>query len=124
MAYLRKIPNYRDWIARFLDRGGKLRNRCTKIRYARIAKERADAKRKAQASAEIFELAYLGEQQRKAELRDTFNELLLLWGTTPPKSLTTRGFFAGWIEKQIPISNKDGFFEIQYDMIDSLSFSE
>lgn len=32
--------------------------------------------------------------------------------------------FAGWIEKQIPISNKDGFFEIQYDMIDNLSFSE
>lgn len=84
MAYLRKIPNCRNWIACFLDRDGKLRNRSTKIRDAGNAEERADAKRKAQATAEIFERAARGELQREAELRDTFKELLLLGGTTPP----------------------------------------
>ncbi len=125
MAYLRKIPNCRNWIACFLDRDGKLRNRSTKIRDAGNAKERADAKRKAQATAEIFERAARGELQREAELRDTFNELLLLGGTTPPKSLTAREFFAAWIEKAEksgkPETTLKRYRQVARDFVTSLS---
>jgi integrase len=125
MAYLRKIPNCRNWIACFLDRDGKLRNRSTKIRDAGNAKERADAKRKAQATAEIFERAARGELQREAELRDTFNELLLLGGTTPPKSLTAREFFVAWIEKAEksgkPETTLKRYRQVARDFVTSLS---
>ena len=125
MAYLRKIPNCRNWIACFLDRDGKLRNRSTKIRDAGNAKERADAKRKAQATADIFERAARGELQREAELRDTFNELLLLGGTTPPKSLTAREFFAAWIEKAEksgkPETTLKRYRQVARDFVTSLS---
>ena len=125
MAYLRKIPNCRNWIACFLDRDGKLRNRSTKIRDAGNAKERADAKRKALATAEIFERAARGELQREAELRDTFNELLLLGGTTPPKSLTTREFFAAWIQKAEksgkPETTLKRYRQVVRDFVTSLS---
>jgi len=125
MAYLRKIPNCRNWIACFLDRDRKLRNRSTKIRDAGNAKERADAKRKAQATAEIFERAARGELQREAELRDTFNELLLLGGTTPPKSLTAREFFAAWIEKAEksgkPETTLKRYRQVARDFVTSLS---
>ena len=99
MASLRKLPNCKNWIACFLDRDGKLRNRSTKIPDTGNAKERADAKRRAQKTAEIFERAARGELQREADIKDTLNELLILGGATPVKSLSAREFFAVWIEK-------------------------
>jgi integrase len=99
MAYLRKLPNCKNWIACFLDRDGKLRNRTTKIADSGNAKERADAKRRAQQTAEVFERAARGELQREADIKETFNELLVLGGVTPVKPLSAREFFAAWIEK-------------------------
>jgi len=99
MAYLRKLPNCKNWIACFLDRDGKLRNRSTKIPDAGSAKERTDAKRRAQQTAELFERAARGELQREAEIKVAFNELLVLGGVTPVKPLTASEFFAVWIEK-------------------------
>lgn len=99
MAYLRKLPNCKNWIACFLDRNGKLRNRSTKISDAGNAKERSDAKRRAQQTAELFERAARGELQRESEIKETFNELLILGGATSVKSLTVAEFFATWIEK-------------------------
>lgn len=99
MAYLRKLPNCKNWIACFLDRNGKLRNRSTKISDAGNAKERSDAKRRAQQTAELFERAARGELQRESEIKETFNELLILGGATSVKSLTAAEFFAAWIEK-------------------------
>ena len=99
MAYLRKLPNCKNWIACFLDRDGKLRNRSTKISDTGNAKERSDAKRRAQQTAEIFERASRGELQRESDIKDTLNELLILGGATPVKSLTASEFFAAWIEK-------------------------
>ena len=125
MAYLRKQPNCRNWIACFLDRDGKLKNYSTKIRDAGNAKERADAKRKALATAEIFERAARGELQREAELRETFNKLLLLGGTTPPKSLTASEFFAVWIEKAEksgkPETTLKRYRQVARDFLTSLS---
>lgn len=99
MAYLRKLPNCKNWIACFLDRDGKLRNRTTKIPDSGTSKERADAKRRAQKTAELFERAARGELQREAEIKEAFNELLILGGAQPVKSLTAREFFAAWVEK-------------------------
>ena len=99
MAYLRKLPNCKNWIACFLDRDGKLRNRTTKIPDSGTPKDRAEAKRRAQQTAELFERAARGELQREADIKVAFNELLILGGAQPVKSLTAREFFAAWVEK-------------------------
>ena len=99
MAYLRKLPNCRNWIACFLDRDGKLKNRSTKIPDTGNSKDRAEAKKRAQKMAELFERAARGELQREAEIKETFNELLILGGAEPVKSLTAREFFDAWIHK-------------------------
>ena len=99
MAYLRKLPNCKNWIACFQDRDGKLRNRTTKIADSGTSKERAEAKRRAQQTAELFERAARGELQREANIKVAFNQLLELGGAKQVKSLTAREFFASWIEK-------------------------
>ena len=99
MAYLRKLPNCKNWIACFLDRDGKLRNRTTKIPDTGTAKDRADSKRRAQQTAELFERAARGELQRESDIKVAFNELLKLGGAKPVKSLTARQFFDAWIKK-------------------------
>lgn len=99
MAYLRKLPNCKNWIACFLDKDGKLRNRSTKIPDAGSSKDRADAKRRALKMAELFERAARGELQREAEIKETFNELLVLGGGEPVKAMSAKVFFDSWIER-------------------------
>lgn len=124
MAYLRKLPNCKNWIACFLDRYGKLRNRSTKIPDSGTPKDRAEAKRRAQQTADLFERAARGELQRESEIKETYNELLLLGGATPPKSLTAREFFAAWIDKAErsgkPETTLKRYRQIARDFVDSL----
>jgi integrase len=124
MAYLRKLPNCKNWIACFLDRDGKLRNRSTKISDSGTAKERAEAKRRAQQTAELFERAARGELQREAEIKETFNELLVLGGAAPVKSLTAREFFAAWITKAEksgkPETTLKRYRQVARDFVESL----
>lgn len=124
MAYLRKLPNCKNWIACFLDQSGKLRNRSTKIADTGNSKERADAKRRAQQTAELFERAARGELQREAEIKEAFNELLVLGGAAPVKTLSGREFFAAWIEKAEqsgkPETTLKRYRQIARDFVDSL----
>lgn len=99
MASLRKLPNCKNWIATFLDGSGKLRNRSTKIPDTGTARERSEAKKRALGIAELFERAARGELQREAEIRETFNELLVLGGATPIKAISAREFLSNWITK-------------------------
>ena len=124
MASLRKQKNCRNWIATFLDREGKLRNRSTKIPDVGGSRERADAKRKAQQIADIFERASRGELHRESEIRDTLNQLLILGGGKPITSTTAREFFGEWIAKAErsgkPETTLKRYRQVARDFVDSL----
>ena len=95
MASLRKLPNCRNWIAAFVDGKGKLRNRSTRIPDTGTPKERADARRRAQAVADTYERASRGSLKRESDVRATLLELVSLLG--PPAQLqSAREFFDAW----------------------------
>ncbi|MDQ8206676.1 site-specific integrase [Coraliomargarita sp. SDUM461003] len=74
--------------------------------------------------AELFERAARGELQREAEIKETFNELLVLGGSAPVESLTAKAFFASWIERAEksgkPETTMQRYRQVSRDFVNSL----
>jgi len=99
MAYLRKLPTSRNWIAAFIDGQGRLRNRSTQIADAGTPAERADAKRRAIKVAETYERAARGELAKETKVKATLLELVELVGGPKVETLTARQFLNNWVDR-------------------------
>ena len=99
MAYLRKVPDCKNWIACFRDCNGALRNRSTRMADTGTPRERSENRRKAMEIAFHFETVARGETLTESQLRKTVHELAEIATGKKVKSITISKYLLAWLDR-------------------------
>lgn len=99
MATIRRQGHSQNWYAVFRDGQGKQRNKATGVPDVGSPKERADARKRAQAIADGFERVARGESGTEAMLRKTLAELSNAAGGPDLRVVTAQEYLSDWLDR-------------------------